>query len=308
MGVDGDAANGPSSSPSLSGDGRFVAFVSAATNLVGEKPALLPQAYVRDTCAGPTATKACVPKTVAVAVDDEDRVAGAQAGRPAISSDGRYIAFEMWAAKPAAQNTASTSQIILADSCMGIDAPIDCVASAERISYAPDGSALGGANIWPSLSSDGRFAVFESQPADSPKGSIATVSKALLRDTCLGDTAPDGCIPSTTLIVNDSNAASVKLQSFSPAISASGRYISFISGTASAAAAGQVTTEGSLVGAGYMFRRDCGLRAAHLCGFIRARFARVCFGHARNSSELQRCERFGEVFANDRGSLHRRSA
>jgi hypothetical protein len=246
-GPEGEAANGPSTSPSLSGDGRFVAFVSAATNLVAEQSPLLPQAYVRDTCAGPTATKSCIARTVAVPVDDEDRVAGAQAGRPAISADGRYVALEMWAAKSAAQNATSTSQIVLADTCMGIVPPVTCDGSAERVSYAPDDATLSGANISPSLSSDARFAVFESQPADSSTGSTAHVSRAYLRDTCLGDTAPDGCVPSTTLIANDSAAPATKMQNFSPVISASGRYISFVSGAASTAPVGQVATEGSLV-------------------------------------------------------------
>ena len=178
LGADGEAASGPSTNPSLSADGRFIAFVSAATNLVAEKPSSLPQAYVRDTCAGPTATKACVARTVAVPVDDEDRVAGAQAGRPAISSDGRYVALEMWTTKSAAQNSASTSQIVLADTCMGIEPPVYCEASAERISYAPDDSALSGANISPSLSSDARFVVFESQPVGSSTGNTAQLSKS----------------------------------------------------------------------------------------------------------------------------------
>jgi hypothetical protein len=246
-GPEGEAANGPSTSPSLNGDGRFVAFVSAATNLVAEESALLPQAYVRDTCAGPTATKACVARTVAVPVDEEDSVAGAQAGRPAISSDGRYVALEMWGAKTAARNPASTAQIVLADTCMGIVPPVSCEAATERISYAPDDSVLAGANISPSLSSDARFVVFESQPPDSTAGNAAHVSRAYLRDTCLGETAPDGCVPSTTLIANDSTTAATRTQNFSPAISGSGRYISFVSGAASTAPAGQVAAEGSLV-------------------------------------------------------------
>ena len=62
-----------------------------------------------------------------------------------------------------------------------------------------------------------------------------SVSKAFLRDTCLGETAPDGCVPSTILIANDSATTATKAQNFSPAISASGRYISFVSGAASTA-------------------------------------------------------------------------
>jgi hypothetical protein len=130
---------------------------------------------------------------------------------------------------------------------MGIVPPVTCEASAERISYAPDDSALSGANISPALSSDARFAVFESQPADSSTGSAAHVSRAYLRDTCLGETAPDGCVPFTTLIANDITAAATKTQNFSPAISASGRFISFVSGAASTAASGQAASEGSLV-------------------------------------------------------------
>jgi hypothetical protein len=247
VGEEGDAANAPSASPSLSGDGRFVAFVSAATNLAAQAAATGPEVYVRDTCAGPTGTKSCVARTIAVPGDEEDRVTGVQAGRPAISADGRYVAFEMWAAKPAGQTSASASQIVLADTCLGIDAPVVCSASAKRISYAPDGSALGGANISPSMSSDGRFVVFESQPADSATGNPGGISKALLRDTCMGGTAPDGCVASTTLVSSDSATSTGKLQSFSPAISASGRYISFVSGTASSTPAGEGATEGSLL-------------------------------------------------------------
>jgi hypothetical protein len=247
LGEEGEAANAPSASPSLSGDGRFVAFVSAATNLAAESAATGSQAYVRDTCAGPTGTKACVAKTIAVPVDDEDRITGVQAGRPAISADGRYVAFEMWATKSAGQASASASQIVLADTCLGIGAPVVCNPSAKRISFAPDASALGGANISPSISSDGRFVVFESQPADSATGSTGGISKALLRDTCLGRTASDGCVPATSLLSSDPSSAPGKLQNFSPAINASGRYISFVSGTASSAPAGEGAAEGSLL-------------------------------------------------------------
>jgi hypothetical protein len=247
VGEEGEAANAPSASPSLSGDGRFVAFVSAATNLASETSATGPGVYVRDTCAGPTGTKSCVTRTIAVPVDEEDLVTGAQAGRPAISTDGRYVAFEVWAAKSAGQASASASQVILADTCLGIGAPVVCNATAKRISLAPDGSALGGANISPSINSDGRFVVFESQPADSVTGNTGSISKAFLRDTCVGGTAQDGCVASTTLISSDAASSTGKLQNFSPAISASGRYLSFVSGTALNAAAGEVAAEGSLL-------------------------------------------------------------
>ncbi|MGA7552420.1 MAG: IPT/TIG domain-containing protein, partial [Candidatus Acidiferrales bacterium] len=244
---DGAAANAPSASPSISGDGRYIAFVSAATNLAAGSIASGPQVYIRDTCEGPTGTKSCVPSTLSVQADEEDQLTGAQAGRPAISADGRYVAYEMWATQSVAQKAVSTSQIVLADTCLGVEAPVVCDPSAERISDGPDGATLGGANILPSISSDGRFVAFESQPAESANANSVSTSKAFLRDNCVGPTAPDGCMPSTIQIASDANASAAKAQSFSPAVSASGRYVSFVSGIAANAPAGEVATEGSLL-------------------------------------------------------------
>jgi hypothetical protein len=246
VGDDGAAANAPSSSPSISGDGRYVAFVSAATNLAAGAISSGPRVYIRDTCEGPTGTKSCQPSTLAAPVDEEDQLTGAQAGRPAISSDGRYIAYEMWATQPAGQSAVSTSQIVLADTCLGVEVPVVCSASADRISYGTDGLALGGANISPSVNTDGRFVAFESQPPQSANATSGSTSRAFLRDTCVGPTAPDGCTPSTTLIATDASASAAKSQSFSPAVSASGRYVSFVSGIASNAPAAEAT-EGSLL-------------------------------------------------------------
>ena len=102
VGGEGAAANAPSASPSISGDGRYIAFVSSATNLGAAAIPTGPQVYIRDTCEGPTGTKSCIPSTLAVPVDEADQIAGAQAGRPAISADGRYVAYEMWASQSAA--------------------------------------------------------------------------------------------------------------------------------------------------------------------------------------------------------------
>jgi hypothetical protein len=245
-GMNGEPSNGPSASPSLSGDGRFVAFVSAATNISPETILAHPQVFIRDTCAGPTATKSCVPHMLAAAIDDEDRAANTQSGRPVISGDGRFVAFEAWSAPAATQAPLVSSAIVLADTCQGIDATADCSPSAWRISYAADGSLLAGVNIAPSVNLDARFVVFESQPAASG-GNSAVASKVFLRDTCLGATAPDGCTPATTPVAALASTANDKNQAFSPFISASGRYISFVEGRSTFAAPSQSTTEGALV-------------------------------------------------------------
>jgi hypothetical protein len=245
-GMNGELANAPSASPSLSGDGRFAAFVSSATNLSPEIVLAHPQVFVRDTCAGPTATKSCFPRTMVVALDDEDRAANTQSGRPVISADGRFVAFEAWTAPAAMQAPVNSSAIVLADTCLGIDATVGCSPAARKISYAADGSLLPGVNLAPSINADARFVVFESHPAAS-NASSAVASKVFLRDTCLGETAPDGCFPATTPIAALTASANDKNQVFSPFISASGRYISFVEGRSAFAATSETATEGALV-------------------------------------------------------------
>jgi WD40-like Beta Propeller Repeat len=244
--MNGEPSNGPSASPSLSGDGRFAAFVSSATNISAENNQARPQVFVRDTCAGPTATKSCVARTIAAMLDDDDLGTSIQSGRPMISADGRFVAFEAWSGSTAVQSPAESSAIVLADTCLGIDAGVSCSPSARRISYATDGSLLAGVNLVPSVTEDARFVVFESQPATTD-GTPVSASKVFLRDTCLGATAPDGCNPATTLVSSGNSSASDKNAVFSPFISASGRYISFVEGHSAFAAANKSAAEGALV-------------------------------------------------------------
>ena len=244
--MNGEPSNGPSASPSLSGDGRFAAFASSATNISPDNSQARPQVFVRDTCAGPTATKSCVARTIAAMLDDDDLGTNIQSGRPMISADGRFVAFEAWSGSTAVQNSADSSAIVLADTCLGIDAGVGCSPSARRISYATDGSSLAGVNLAPSVTEDARFVVFESQPATTD-GATVNTSRVFLRDTCLGATAPDGCNPATTLVSTGNSIVSDKNAVFSPFISASGRYISFVEGHSAFAAANKSAAEGALV-------------------------------------------------------------
>jgi Tol biopolymer transport system component len=81
----GRQANGPSFNPSISSDGRFVAFESNATNLVPADSLLKRDVFVRDLVLG---------STVRASVDSADRQALGASGGAAISGDGRSVAFE----------------------------------------------------------------------------------------------------------------------------------------------------------------------------------------------------------------------
>lgn len=219
----GEAANASSISPALSGDGRFVAFASWATNL---DPAAAEgsqiRVYVRDLCNGATALESCVTKTAAVPAVKETGGTATDMDHPAISADGRYVAFQEWV--PRAETTNLNSVVFLRDTCEGMDAPPACTPSTTQISFGADGGALGGINESPSVSGDGRFVTFEWQPATASAGGIEQA--IYLRDTCLGKTAPDGCAATTTLIATGAETG----LPYSPWISAGGRYISFLVG------------------------------------------------------------------------------
>ena len=210
--------------PAISADGRFVAFVSASETA---------RVYVRDTCAGPTANSACVPTTIPVDTNGGEPEVGEQ---PALSSDGRYVAFAISVSPLMLGNQNSRSAILLTDMCLGIDAPAGCIPKTSSVSVGPDGSLLPGSAVLPSLSDDGRFIAFESASAGSGSGSASGTTQVFLRDTCLGATAPNGCVPSTALVSADATESS---------ISTSGRFIGYVSMQASTDAASGATQAGA---------------------------------------------------------------
>ena len=78
-------ANGGSSNPSLSADGRFVAFTSVASNLVAGDTNGTDDVFVRDRQTG---------TTTRVSVDSAgNQTYSSSYTTPSLSADGRYVAF-----------------------------------------------------------------------------------------------------------------------------------------------------------------------------------------------------------------------
>lgn len=80
----GGDANGSSVDPSISADGRYVAFASGASDLVAGDGNGKGDVFVRDLVAG---------TTVRVSADTAGMDANGSSGEPSISADGRYVAF-----------------------------------------------------------------------------------------------------------------------------------------------------------------------------------------------------------------------
>jgi len=227
------ASGGDNGSASMSGDGRFVAFVSSAPNLVAGQKGSGSQIFVRDSCAGPTAGKSCVARTEELPIDEKYLASGLQGASPAISANGRYVAFVVSGGNP--PSARRPSQVLLRDTCMGSNAPASCAPATTEISVSSGDEPGDAQSSAPSVSGDGRFVVFQSDASNLVTEGSKSKTNIFLRDTCLGATAPDGCTPSTTLIGAQSAGVATDSDAFAPWISASGRYISFISGISTSA-------------------------------------------------------------------------
>src|SRR6266849_9464858 len=77
--------------PSISADGRYIAFASGATDLVpGDTNGAL-DVFVRDTCIG--VLSGCAPSTVRASVALDGTQGNKDSFRPVISAGGRFVVF-----------------------------------------------------------------------------------------------------------------------------------------------------------------------------------------------------------------------
>ncbi len=202
---------GVSSAPSISADGRFIAFVSTATNLVPSVSGQ--QIYLHDTQPLPNG------RTTLVSKDGSGNPASAGSSNisPTISADGRFIAFVSTATNLVP--SVSGQQIYLHDT--------QPLPNGRTTLVSKDGSgnpaSAGSSNISPTISADGRFIAFVSTATNL----VPSVSG---QQIYLHDTQPllNG---QTTLVSKDGlgNPASAGSSNISPTISADGRFIAFVS-------------------------------------------------------------------------------
>lgn len=139
----GAQGDGDSVSPSISSDGRYVAFSSVATNLVPGDVNGLSDIFVHDLQTG---------ITVIASVDSGGIQANADCLDPSISSDGRFVVFHSTASNLVTGDTNNVDDVFVRDLLLGI---------TERTSVGVGGQANGMSDK-PAISADGRFVSFHS--------------------------------------------------------------------------------------------------------------------------------------------------
>ncbi len=169
---DGTAlANGANSQPTISYDGRFVAFASAGTNLVGGPIPAFQQIYVRDTCRGATTT--CTASTKLVSTLNGTTPANGLSESPSINPDttgsGQFIAFASLASNLSTNAANGVENIYVRNTCNTlISTTTACAPSTVLASQAAGTSppAANGSSYAPSISADGTTVSFLSFASD----------------------------------------------------------------------------------------------------------------------------------------------
>lgn len=194
--------------PGISGDGRYVAFYSPATNLVAADTNGTWDVFLRDNLTNTTSR---------ITVDSS----GAQGtgggmpawASPALSSDGRYIAYESSHSNLVPGDTNSNSDIFLRDITSNV---------TTRISTdSADAQAIGGNSFGPAITSDGRYVAFYSYATNLIAGDTNGTMDVFVKDTVTG---------TTSRVSVDSTGTQANSGSQYPVISSNGRYVAFESG------------------------------------------------------------------------------
>jgi len=215
----GGEANGASMHASASADGRFVAFESAATNLVPSDTNGTNDVFVKDRQTG---------AITRISVKSDGTQAHGDSVTPSISADGRFVAF------------ASTAALVADDTndphCFP-DGPVDesatcadiyvhdrITSTTTRVSVASNNTQANGASYEPRISGNGRYVVFRSAATNlAGVDANGTLTDIFVRDL----------LTSTTSLVSvTSSGVQGNGMSFSASISDDGAVIAFVAGAA----------------------------------------------------------------------------
>ena len=199
----GTQGNGGSVKAALSADGRFVAFESSATNLVPNDSNARSDIFVRDRTTGQTSR-------VSVGFSGGTQGNGSSF-RPALSADGRFVAFESFATNLVPNDSNATKDIFVHDRETG---------QTSRVSVGFSGGTQGnGSSINAALSADGRFVAFSSNATNLVPNDSNASSDIFVHDRTTGQTS--------RVSVGFSGGTQGNGGSINPALSADGRFVAF---------------------------------------------------------------------------------
>ena len=148
----GRQADGATFGATISADGRFVAFASAATTLVPDDRNGEVDVFVRDLLTS---------RTTRVSVSSAGAEGNGASGKPSISANGRIVAFPSTATNLVPGDTNRVQDIFVRDTRSG---------KTRRVSVGLRGAQPNGPSLSPVVSADGRMVAFSSEAANLVAG------------------------------------------------------------------------------------------------------------------------------------------
>jgi Tol biopolymer transport system component len=199
----GDQANAESTQPSISADGRFVAFVSYASNLVPGDTEGWRDVYVRDRQSRTTER---------VSVSSAGVQGNRDSSEPAISATGRFVTFGSDATNLVAGDTNGYYDVFVHDRQTGI---------TERVSVDSTGTEGDLPSNPGALSADGRLVVFWSLATNLVAGDTNGATDVFVHDRLTGTTE--------RVSVDSAGNQAAGWSSGTPSMSTDGRFVAFLS-------------------------------------------------------------------------------
>ena len=196
----GVQGNDQSNSPSISANGRFIAFHSFASNLVPGAGGGMRDIFVHDRVTG---------STTHVSVNSNGVPANGNSQDPVISANGRYVAFTSWADNLASGDTNARIDVFVRDLI---------AQTTHRVSVDSNGVEGNANSFFPVISADGRFVAFDTTSSNLVPGDSNGVADVFLHDRQTGRTSIVSVDSNGSIGDNDSSGAS---------ISADGRFVAF---------------------------------------------------------------------------------
>jgi Tol biopolymer transport system component len=217
----GKEVEGTSEYSAISADGRYVAYSSDAANLVpGDRNQCDPHTNSPGRCIDIFIHDRETRETTLVSVDSVGNQGNSESNYPAISADGRYVAFESKASNLVAGDTNGATDVFVHDRETG---------QTTRVSIDSAGNEASGGSWRPDINADGRYVAFMSLASNLTQGDTNTCETDPAPGTCSDIFVHDRQTGETTRVSVDSAGNEGNHASAYPAISADGRFVAFMS-------------------------------------------------------------------------------
>jgi WD40-like Beta Propeller Repeat len=209
----GEQANGSGNSPSISAEGRFVTFVSSASNLVpNDANGTVEDIFVRDLVAHTTEL---------VSVTSDGKPGHSSSTVASISADGRWVAFSSFADNFSPGDTNQAFDVFLHDRVTG---------RTGLVSRGFDGSPADATSSFPSVSRNGRFVAYWSNATNLVPDDTNGFTDIFVWDRATGTTVRASVSSDEQQSDGDSQPPGVRgFTASGPDITPDGRLVAFFS-------------------------------------------------------------------------------